>query len=673
MKTFTQFLSEIYRRDLMDAGISKKLKAGVKGDFSSYPFNHIFGDKLRIVIPFEGSGIPLISEEQIRQALKKEGWDVDFNQGVAWKEIKSKKGTSKRQMRLGRLLSRLSKKDDFWKEALHWWELKADPTRKMNSNPGDFSIIISRSPIDILRMSDFPGIHSCHAPPGKQGHTRYYSSAVAEAKNGGAIAYVVRNEDLKKVKNLQAKEIFADPDRGVDGIVPLERLRLRRFTVYNYNGYDELDILIPEERSYGYRHWKFEETIWEWAKKAQKPFIDFNNPPDWDTADLRGGKYQDTYASELWMRFFDKQVYGDKESIDDEAYQISERAIINLVKQHGFTHASIDVDDYGLSARFDFHFPKDWFFKLPKKQMVWCYDDPEEDGEIIDGLMEYLKSNELCDMLGVGSGVVVEIEGNVVVISLLFLGHFEDEGYSLDDVERLLDVLESVDFDYDSLYDSIFKELKKLGYIYFPKKYKHFGVFFDVGVNFESEPMWIGILEGLKFGELREILGLMKYGSAPDNQVVRSLLNILPKHWALTDEAIYFKSNYGFDLFWTYDKVLDSKYKLLLRFKFSLDPNKLEKFNELEKLVKHLDDNWEFYRSRISAWWDMVYKQLLDKQKEVTIEKEKLPKFKPRTPAGQKTFPFYQKYRQQDNQDKEEDKLFSDFREWLLLRIDSRV
>ena len=91
-----------------------------------------------------------------------------------------------------------------------------------------YSIILSRVPIDVLRMSDFAdeGISSCHSTPAMYGKNNYFNCTIAEAQNEGGIAFVVETKDLEQI-NINNDEIFSDPQRGVAGIRPVERVRLR--------------------------------------------------------------------------------------------------------------------------------------------------------------------------------------------------------------------------------------------------------------------------------------------------------------------------------------------------------------------------------------------------------------------------------------------------------------
>lgn len=170
----------------------------------------------------------------------------------------------------------------------------------------DYSIIISRSPVDVLRMSDFQGFKSCHAQPEDWGDTSYFYCTLAEARNQGAIAYLVKTDDLEKV-NLNAPEIFADPQRGIKGIYPLQRTRLRRIVDNNVN----VDFMAMETRTYGTeRKVSFLDTVKSWVVgKTAKMLI--NDPtaekaedgryyiPDGDSMAMLGGSYTDAGVRDL--------------------------------------------------------------------------------------------------------------------------------------------------------------------------------------------------------------------------------------------------------------------------------------------------------------------------------------------------------------------------------------
>lgn len=303
MKSFYQFYQEVSNKildkiDRADVGSS------------------IFGDKIRLVVPLTNS-----ESSEFERNLEVAGVQPDIKTGMVLSTIQTQRGPQSRQQRIGAFLSgkisRLEKQNDpnveqeldKWKKLLNWWEKNKVHLNKPNQDNQGISIVISRSPIDIVRMSDHDEWSSCHSPDGS-----YFKCAVQEAKTGGAVAYVVRNTDLKTIDDLQATDIFKDDDRDIEGIEPLERIRLRRFTGGKREAWGEL--LVPEIRTYGTKHVGFKAAVDNWAKHVQRDIIATN--PDLKDFGLHGGSYQDNDAGEIWSAFLGKSFGGFKSSVDEE-------------------------------------------------------------------------------------------------------------------------------------------------------------------------------------------------------------------------------------------------------------------------------------------------------------------------------------------------------------------
>lgn len=154
---------------------------------------------------------------------------------------------------------------------------KADDVREAyeqySSGSQRGALVLSRAPVDVLRMSDHPGatqsMESCHSEGGS-----YFQCAINEAKGTGLVAYLVNEEDLDKI-DLDDDEIFKDQDRDVDGIVPRGRVRLRRFE----NKKDGSEVAIPELNMYGENHPGVLEVVTDWAREKQPKFMQSNPKP----------------------------------------------------------------------------------------------------------------------------------------------------------------------------------------------------------------------------------------------------------------------------------------------------------------------------------------------------------------------------------------------------------
>ena len=172
-----------------------------------------------------------------------------------------------------------------------YWQKNADYIKKNLDTATDnrYSIIITRHPIDILRMGDFDDIESCHSPPSRSGAGEYYKCAVAEAHGHGAVAYVVETEELldaydkKTISQVeddpafQDDEVFRDHKRDLDAgdVDPVSRLRLRQ--VRHYEEDEALnssfgigtELAVPERRIYGTKVPGFRDRLLKWARENQ--------------------------------------------------------------------------------------------------------------------------------------------------------------------------------------------------------------------------------------------------------------------------------------------------------------------------------------------------------------------------------------------------------------------
>mgnify|MGYP003146812703 FL=1 len=359
------------------------------GGKMNLPFKNLFGDKMRIAIPVGPVLNPKSDIGKFLNFFKENGWETDLSTGLAEKEVQTQKGTQVKKQKIGkvlqqayrlknRLLDSIESVRKVQDAILHgrtdqragpnWEELEDHPDMKAarqthdkaleaftkgftqvggtaeiknlidfwnkksqfyRENPEkistEYAIVVSRHPVDVLRMSDFAMIHSCHSEG-----SDYFKCAMSEAQGHGPVAYIVEAKALETV-NLQEDEIFEDEDRDIDGIEPLSRIRLRKFFNTN-NGYS---LAVPEVRTYGASIPTFYEKLKEWALKAQETLfmgaIDSSNNKI-DSTYMRqfvrtGGSYQDNTSASVFNRFFqeydaaftgDVRWEGDEE--DDPQY-----------------------------------------------------------------------------------------------------------------------------------------------------------------------------------------------------------------------------------------------------------------------------------------------------------------------------------------------------------------
>lgn len=192
------------------------------------------------------------------------------------------------------------------------WQKQAARIKGKIDNKSLLSVVMSRHPVDVFRMSDFANITSCHAPPSTptgpyRGGGSYYKCAVAEARDGGAISFLVNTEDIEGI-DLEQKDIFTDKTRGFSGVTPIARLRLRAVVNKEAN----ISLAIPEERLYGDDIVGFRETVTNWAISSQASqfqkaiSLAKGGVLDLDKLERLGGDYEDHTIDNLFSKLISK-------------------------------------------------------------------------------------------------------------------------------------------------------------------------------------------------------------------------------------------------------------------------------------------------------------------------------------------------------------------------------
>jgi len=312
-----------------------------------------------------------------------------------------------------------------------YWQTNAGYIKKEleNLKNDKYSMIITRYPIDVMRMADFENITSCHSPPSRgQTDTSYYKCAVAEAMGHGAVAYVVETEDLLHMTNtsninsaeqeIQEGEIFVDATRNLGGatswsptgqpkgelLSPISRIRLRQMRYYDTDSpkrWDEgTEVAVPETRVYGAGIPGISDRISDWAKENQEKVIE-NMPKSEDDPEainlnrfwMFGGNYEDTsgalgrkrllsYLTGIDETNFTGEVHQNTETEDDIDVNLLGSALVQwreetdgIAEEWNNRYAAtvvevwIDELDDGLNIQAQWSMVLDWdmdeFSKLP--------------------------------------------------------------------------------------------------------------------------------------------------------------------------------------------------------------------------------------------------------------------------------------------------------------------
>jgi hypothetical protein len=166
-------------------------------------------------------------------------------------------------------------------------------------------MVFSRVPIDVVRMSDFPELRSCHGVGGL-----YASCATQEAMStGGAVIYLFKEQyskffnDKEYVDSLVStdQEFMEDDDRNVDGIIPTTRIRIRTWELTTSDN-QSLFIHVPTSRMYGQNVKEFYAEVVKILSEKQAAVIQkLKSLKGSDIVDVKlyGGAYGDAYTDEV--------------------------------------------------------------------------------------------------------------------------------------------------------------------------------------------------------------------------------------------------------------------------------------------------------------------------------------------------------------------------------------
>ena len=579
-------------------------------------FDSIFGDRLRIVIPLgqdERLG-ELVSE------LEGRGYVVDHETltktKTVHKRVETRQGEKLRPEKVGKALQSAGLTD-----LLDWWQKNADGVGR--SDVGS-SIVISRSPIDVLRMSDHDGISSCHSPDGS-----FYKCARQEARTGGAVAYVVKNTDLRGV-DVQEDEIFEDKDRRVRGIVPLERLRLRRFTK------GSVDLLVPELRTYGIKNVGFASAVGKWARRVQDGAISKIDPEaDYAKFELRGGSYQDNDADKVWSNFFGVSVAGRKSSRDedeedqDESGDVYERAQ-EALDGHNWTHASVDLNEEGgylyYTAYISLLVPKRLFASKEVRDALdgryrRSLGGPSSgDSKIVDEIREIMVDGLEID--GLEREVEVRVDGDDYSFGLSFTN---DAGYDdqLTNFERFLDYVDEVDGEWGEKTNKVHRALMDAGYL---KDVSEKVEFKNFKVESGDEDIEVSMVKPERVGHLKDFMahrhhfGYSTRGEVRFNDWNKQFAAYLNRYRALpftvgdrnvdlfmrkgeTVGADKDKWKPASDNQWHADDVasMTGWVYMDIRFDLGLDAHKS---GDMISRLKYMDAHWDFYLKKVWRLFD---------------------------------------------------------------------
>lgn len=241
-----QYLAEISRYE------ADKVMNWFGGDYDQLSFDELFDGKLRKVIELT-SDDSIKLYDVVRVLIEKGGWDLPEDpEDASWRARKFATRTVKQKLKragtgeeytvdkvvadlvvnrvvertipagprqgetisreenttMSKAIAKLAKEGHISPELLEWWQKKqvyytndnqwktVEQTFKMGDDerPEALKIILSRHPMDVLRMSDISGIKSCHSEGAS-----HFECAIAESRGHGPIAFMVTDEELSQL------------------------------------------------------------------------------------------------------------------------------------------------------------------------------------------------------------------------------------------------------------------------------------------------------------------------------------------------------------------------------------------------------------------------------------------------------------------------------------------
>ena len=200
-----------------------------------------------------------------------------------------------------------------------------------------FVVVITRHPIDVLRMSDFSNIRSCHSPSGE-----YFSNCQQEVASGGGIIFMIDKDEFDKAFPdgiiPQKGEIFKDRDRGIKGYIEQPEARLRLRHVENTDTGESYSV--PDKRIYGEQLSSFREQTFKYFGELQKDkFIKDGKLVIPNVNDLirYGGQYEDGGQQNVGSNFVKLvRTAVEVSDIQDKSEQLSSQEFTRFESTLGY-------------------------------------------------------------------------------------------------------------------------------------------------------------------------------------------------------------------------------------------------------------------------------------------------------------------------------------------------
>lgn len=366
--------------------------------------------------------------------------------------------------------------------------------------------VLSRHPVDVVRMSDMEDIRSCHSRSGG-----YFQCAVADSRGHGPIAYSIPRKEFEDYFDVNLsetnpedvdldqgdEEIFADDDRNIPGMVPFSRVRLRKF-VHDEDG---RMLAVPETRTYTQGNKKappgFLKSVVDWALKSQeRAYGDIDKLAN-EVSDEKwtryGGTYRDTSDGGIFAAMFKGLTNAEQDEMMAQAGDIGispedEKTIESEVEdpigrevEEIESGANNSMKWFTINANVDYadeYNPVQYHseFVFDTMEELGFYPDPDPDSPFSLGKGAWaLKDKEiqratkraLENHFGEGYDVVTKRNsiGNDGMYRTEFYPDYNHFRYTLHGLRRWARTFEDADDSFDIIMNDVREQLQKEGII----------------------------------------------------------------------------------------------------------------------------------------------------------------------------------------------------------------
>ncbi len=291
----------------------------------------------------------------------------------------------------------------------------------------DEYVVFSRHPIDVFRMSDHQGLQSCHtlpssreklkASPSEPIWDQYNICAMAEAHANGMIVYALNPDEFEEpptqelLDQYENGELFSDDERGIDGLKPVSRIRVKNVAFLEDKGdYSKIKtrVAVPDQKVYGDAIPGFKRHVRKVLAKAQKSKIEDIANSFQGNIDLRrflrvGGSYEDNSMNSMLPEFFGEVLESSdieyeqtvQYSNDLEQSLKDEYQGMNIDAAKAILQGLVDEYNGGYVNFGNLDVEEDWngdgFFMSGEVRIIYQYDEEIEhvaDSDDVRELME---------------------------------------------------------------------------------------------------------------------------------------------------------------------------------------------------------------------------------------------------------------------------------------------